>query len=185
MKGKTRIIESSGNVFEDLLLDNPQELTVKARMVLDLARLMRRERLTQKDVAARCKTAQPTISIHVTGALGLPPRVPSMDIQMRSEDISAPFDSAASTNPTGIPTTKAGRATPSRDRASISRRPVGALPMAITAPSIRSARERMAVAARVRPVLADSSATASSPMAQTTSPPNRSTLARLMPRSTI
>jgi predicted XRE-type DNA-binding protein len=71
MKGKTRIIESSGNVFEDLLLENPQELTVKARMVLDLARLMRRERLTQKDVAARCKTDQPTISKVLRGRLDL------------------------------------------------------------------------------------------------------------------
>lgn len=71
MKGKTRIIESSGNVFEDLLLGNPRELTVKARMVMDLARLMRRERFTQKDVAARCKTDQPTISKVLRGRLDL------------------------------------------------------------------------------------------------------------------
>jgi predicted XRE-type DNA-binding protein len=71
MKEKTEITVSSGNVFEDLLLENPQELTVKARMVMDLARLMRRKKLTQKEVAARCKTDQPTISKVLRGRLDM------------------------------------------------------------------------------------------------------------------
>lgn len=71
MKQKMPIIESGGSVFEDLQLENPRELTIKADMVMDLSRLMRSKKLTQKEVAARCKTDQPTLSKVLRGRLDL------------------------------------------------------------------------------------------------------------------
>ena len=81
------------------------------------------------------------------------------------------MDSAASTKPTGMPITSAGRATPSAASASTSRSAVGALPSATTAPSSRGPKARMAQAARVRPVRFDSSTIASSAIRHSSVPP--------------
>ncbi len=65
------IIPSSGNVFGDLGLPNPEESSIKARLVLNLKAVMKLHNLTQKEVAKRCKTDQPTISKVLKGRLDL------------------------------------------------------------------------------------------------------------------
>ncbi len=66
--------------------------------------------------------------------MGLPPFLPRAAMKGTPESMSASFDSAAETNPTGTPTTSAGRAAPSRTRRTTSSRAVGALPTATTEP---------------------------------------------------
>ena len=63
--------QGSGNVFADLGLENDGELSVKARLVLNLKRIMDLHGLTQKAVAARVGADQPTISKVLRGRLDL------------------------------------------------------------------------------------------------------------------
>ena len=65
--------------------------------------------------------------------------------------ISASFDSAAPTKPTGMPTIAAGRGAPSSSSSSRRKSAVGALPMATTAPASRSTQRSRAAAERVVP----------------------------------
>ena len=68
---KLPITTSSGNVFEDLELKDARELTLKAQLVLRLQKLMKLHRITQKEMAKRCHTDQPTISKVLRGRLDL------------------------------------------------------------------------------------------------------------------
>jgi len=71
MSAKIDVTTSSGNVFADLGLANAEELSVKARLVLNLKRIMDLHGLTQKAVAARVGADQPTISKVLRGRLDL------------------------------------------------------------------------------------------------------------------
>ena len=66
---------------------------------------------------------------------------------------SASFDSAAPTNPTGMPRIAAGFGAPASSISSRRNSAVGALPMATTAPASRSIHSSSAAAERVVPVL--------------------------------
>ncbi len=66
---KIPVIESSGNVFADLGLTGHEELSVKAQLVLTLTRLMKLHRITQRELAGRCGTDQPTVSKVLRGQL--------------------------------------------------------------------------------------------------------------------
>jgi len=63
------IIESSGNVFADLGLPDAEELSLKAQLVINLKKLIKKHKLTQREVAERCGTDQPTVSKVLRGQL--------------------------------------------------------------------------------------------------------------------
>jgi predicted XRE-type DNA-binding protein len=68
---KIKTTPSSGNVFADIGLQNAEELSVKAKLVVNLKRLMNLHKLTQKEVAERVGTDQPTVSKLLRGQLDL------------------------------------------------------------------------------------------------------------------
>jgi predicted XRE-type DNA-binding protein len=57
-----QVIRSSGNVFADLCLPDAAELDTKARLCATLNRIVRRQRLTQAEVAAALGINQPKVS---------------------------------------------------------------------------------------------------------------------------
>jgi predicted XRE-type DNA-binding protein len=71
MRNKDKVTWSSGNVFTDLGLPDAEELPVKAQLNLNLRRLMTLHGLTQREVAARVGTDQPTISKVLRGHLDM------------------------------------------------------------------------------------------------------------------
>jgi predicted XRE-type DNA-binding protein len=60
---------SSGNVFADLGLPNPEEHLVKATIALAIARAIRERRLTQKEAGDILGVTQPKVSDLVRGRL--------------------------------------------------------------------------------------------------------------------
>ena len=66
-----KVTWSSGNVFADLGLPDAEELSVKAKLALNLQRLMKLHKITQREVAARVGADQPTISKVLRGHLDL------------------------------------------------------------------------------------------------------------------
>jgi len=74
-KLKTRIVdgieveESSGNVFADLGLPDAEKLAVKAGLVLEIMRAIRRLGLTQEAAAQRMGLTQPKVSGILRGDL--------------------------------------------------------------------------------------------------------------------
>ena len=58
---------SSGNVFADLGLPNADEHLLKAQLVVELARTIKRRRLTQAATAKLCGVRQPDISNMLRG----------------------------------------------------------------------------------------------------------------------
>jgi len=62
---------SSGNVFADLGLSNPEELTYKAELVLALKGLIKGRSMTQAQAAQVCGTDQGTLSKVLRGRLDL------------------------------------------------------------------------------------------------------------------
>lgn len=61
--------ESSGNVFADLELPNPDELLLKARLAHQITIILEQRGLTQAEAARILGTQQPKISQLVRGAL--------------------------------------------------------------------------------------------------------------------
>ena len=61
--------ESSGNVFEDLGVSNPGEALAKSQIVLEIARIIKRKKLTQAKVANILGIAQPKVSLLLRGYL--------------------------------------------------------------------------------------------------------------------
>jgi predicted XRE-type DNA-binding protein len=59
---RIRIEASSGNVFADLGLPDATELDTKARLAVEINRLIVEQRLTQATAAARLEVSQPKIS---------------------------------------------------------------------------------------------------------------------------
>ena len=64
-----QIEHSSGNVFADLGLPNPEEHLVKATIALAIARIIRERGLTQEQAGQILSLAQPKVSDLVRGRL--------------------------------------------------------------------------------------------------------------------
>jgi len=61
--------ESSGNVFADLGLDQPEELIARAKLLDDVSALIQSCGLSQKEVAVKLGISQPKVSMLVGGRL--------------------------------------------------------------------------------------------------------------------
>ena len=59
----------SGNVFADLGLEDAEELLLKAELIVRIAQLIKKKRLTQAEVAKRAGLDQPKISRLLSGHL--------------------------------------------------------------------------------------------------------------------
>ncbi len=57
-----KIVRSSGNVYTDLGLKNPEEHALKADLVRQIAAVMKEQELTQTAAARRLGIAQPDVS---------------------------------------------------------------------------------------------------------------------------
>jgi predicted XRE-type DNA-binding protein len=67
MSGK--ITRGSGNVFEDLGFDNPEEYQAKAELALQIIKIIEDRALTQKEAATLIGATQPDISKLKSGQL--------------------------------------------------------------------------------------------------------------------
>jgi predicted XRE-type DNA-binding protein len=64
-----RVTESSGNVFADMGLAEPEEELTKAQLASHIREAIRRQRLTQVAAAARMGIDQPKVSALLNGRL--------------------------------------------------------------------------------------------------------------------
>lgn len=62
MKHKPKCTESSGNVFADLGIQNPEEVLAKAEIVRQIHRTIKKKKLTQMQAAKILGIAQPKVS---------------------------------------------------------------------------------------------------------------------------
>ena len=62
-KTKLRMTDGTGNVFADLGLPNPEQELVKARLTLQIHRLIRQRGLTQSQAAELLGVKQPQVSL--------------------------------------------------------------------------------------------------------------------------
>jgi len=71
MKNKQdeEVFVSSGNVYEDLGYDNPQEEMAKAELAILIADLIKQQKLTQKQAAELMGIDQPKVSAIIRGRL--------------------------------------------------------------------------------------------------------------------
>jgi predicted XRE-type DNA-binding protein len=67
---KTRVTESTGNVFADLALPNPEQELVKARLTLQIYRIIRERGLTQVEAAKVLGVKQPQVSLLIRNRHG-------------------------------------------------------------------------------------------------------------------
>ncbi len=65
----TEITESSGNIFADLGLQEPEILLAKARIAAQISRVIQERELTQKQAAELLGLDQPKVSALVRGKL--------------------------------------------------------------------------------------------------------------------
>jgi predicted XRE-type DNA-binding protein len=68
-RGAKDYVESSGNVFADLGVPNPDEALVKAQLAAEITALIQRRRLTQTQAAKLLRIDQPKISALRRGRL--------------------------------------------------------------------------------------------------------------------
>ena len=69
MKKNIEYYPSSGNVFKDGGLQDPEDALAKANLILKIDRLIKQKKLTQKDAAKLLGTTQPKISALLRGKL--------------------------------------------------------------------------------------------------------------------
>ena len=69
MKERTKFTRSSGNIFADLGVDNPDEHLLKADVAVLIGRLINRCGLTQTATALKLGIAQPDVSRILRGQL--------------------------------------------------------------------------------------------------------------------
>ncbi len=65
-----RITESSGNVFADLGMDNPEQELLKAKLILQIYRTIKDRKLTQVQAGALLGIKQPHVSSLMRGQSG-------------------------------------------------------------------------------------------------------------------
>lgn len=68
-KEKIEYESSTGNVFADLGLKQPEELLAKAQLLRDVNALIKRSGLTQEEIATKLGVSQPKVSMLVSGKL--------------------------------------------------------------------------------------------------------------------
>ena len=61
-KSKSRVIPSSGNVFADLGISDPQEKQTKVRLAVAINQIIQARKLSQTAAARRLKVNQPKVS---------------------------------------------------------------------------------------------------------------------------
>ena len=61
--------ESSGNVFADLGVPNPEKALAKSQLVWEITKIIKKRKLTQFQVAKILKIAQPKVSLLLRGYL--------------------------------------------------------------------------------------------------------------------
>ncbi|MEX2171440.1 MAG: helix-turn-helix transcriptional regulator [Pirellulales bacterium] len=69
MTKKTEIYHSSGNVFADLRIPNPEEYLAKAELAAQIFKIIRRRRLTQAATSKLLGISQPKVSALLNGRL--------------------------------------------------------------------------------------------------------------------
>ncbi|NDY56195.1 XRE family transcriptional regulator [Desulfovibrio sulfodismutans] len=69
MQNEQKFEISSGNIFTDLELENPNELTLKSDLIIQLRSILKDLKITQRDAASRLKSTQPTVSKVLRGDL--------------------------------------------------------------------------------------------------------------------
>jgi predicted XRE-type DNA-binding protein len=65
-----KVTASSGNVFADLGVANPEEELLKAKLVREIRAIIKRRKLTQTKAAVVLGLKQPNVSALVTGRAG-------------------------------------------------------------------------------------------------------------------
>lgn len=70
MSQSDEVLESSGNVFADLELDEPEEMLAKAELARRIGNILKRRRLTQAQAATLLGIDQPKVSALLRGKLG-------------------------------------------------------------------------------------------------------------------
>jgi predicted XRE-type DNA-binding protein len=63
------IVESSGNIFEDLDFPNAEEAQAKSKLAIEIFLIIKAKKLTQKEAAKIMKTAQSHVSDILRGKL--------------------------------------------------------------------------------------------------------------------
>ncbi len=66
---KTKVIESSGNVFQDLGLPNPEERLAKAGLAIQISKIIKKRKLNQVNAGELLGINQPKISALLSGNL--------------------------------------------------------------------------------------------------------------------
>jgi predicted XRE-type DNA-binding protein len=61
--------ESSGNVFADLELDQPEELLARSKLLHQVSTLIQNSKLSQKEAAKKLGITQPKVSMLISGRL--------------------------------------------------------------------------------------------------------------------
>ena len=69
-KNKTKVEQSSGNVFRDLGFPNPEREQLKAQLMLQIYRLIRARGLTQAEAGKLLSIRQPHVSALMRGHSG-------------------------------------------------------------------------------------------------------------------
>ncbi len=69
MKKKIVYEESSGNVFADLCIENPEETLAKSELARQITKLIKKRKLTQKQASEILGIDQPKISALIRGKL--------------------------------------------------------------------------------------------------------------------
>ncbi len=70
MVDEKEIVRSSGNVYADLGLEDPQSMLLRARLAMAISELIKAEGWSQREAAARMQTTQPRINDAVRGRIG-------------------------------------------------------------------------------------------------------------------
>jgi predicted XRE-type DNA-binding protein len=69
MSQSDEVLESSGNVFADLEVDEPEEMLAKAELARRIGSIIKRRRLTQAQAATLLGLDQPKVSALLRGKL--------------------------------------------------------------------------------------------------------------------
>ena len=74
MSDDSTVHDSSGNVFADLEIENPEEYLAKSELAAEILRIVQRRRLTQAEAAKLLASASPRFPICFEAAsTGFPP----------------------------------------------------------------------------------------------------------------
>ena len=64
------IVRSSGNIYADLGFEDPQSMLLRARLAMEISKIIKTEGWSQREAAARMHTTQPKINDTVRGRIG-------------------------------------------------------------------------------------------------------------------